>query len=78
MARTCTRSRRASLPPAGALSSDPGALVPISACLDLSSDFYLWTSKHVVFTDQNCESRLPSVRSGLITSQIILGFQHRF
>lgn len=60
----------------GALSSDPGALVPISACLDLSSDFYSWTSKHVVFTGQNCEPRLPSVRSGLITSQTVLGFQH--
>lgn len=72
---TCLRARS---PPAcsPALSSAPGASAPISACLDLSSDFCSWTSKHVVFTGQNCEPGLPSVRSGLITSQTVLGFQH--
>lgn len=73
---TCLRPRsHPLLPPPGALSSASGALVPISACLDLSSDFYSWTSKHVAFTGQNCEPSLPSVRSGLITSQTVLGFQ---
>lgn len=59
-----------------ALVSDPGALGPTSACLDLSSDFHSRMSKHVAFTGRNCELRLPSVRSGLITSQTGLGFQH--
>lgn len=56
-----------------ALVSDPGAHVCL---LDPSSGFHSWMSKHVEFTGQHCELRLPSVRSGLITSQTGLGFQH--
>lgn len=59
-----------------ALFSDPGAPGPTPARLDLSADFHSWMSKHVVFTGQHCELRLPSMRSGLITSQTGLGFQH--
>lgn len=73
VSRTCPRATQ---PPAPPSTSAPGALEPISACLDLSSDFYSWTSEHVAFTGQNCEPSLPSVRSGLITSQTVLGFQH--